>query len=134
MTDKQMIDVVCKNCRFYVPVLETVNSAPAEGQCRFKPPVYGESSRWVFVTGGDFCGEFRPSPLNGIKEDQRTIINHEKEIDDLKSQLSNRDKENKELKADNKKLIQSIENFMNKGEGYCPECLERISKSKGEEE
>lgn len=32
------------------------------------------------------------------EEDERTIINHEKEMDDLKSQLSNREKEIKELK------------------------------------
>lgn len=68
MTDKQMIDVVCKNCRFYVPVLEAVNSMPAQGQYRFNPPVYGESSRWVFVTSGDFCGKFQPSPLNENEE------------------------------------------------------------------
>ena len=47
------------------------------------------------------------------EEDERTIINHEKEMDALKSQLSNREKEIEELKEVLKKLsqvhIESIE-------------------------
>ena len=47
------------------------------------------------------------------EEDERTIINHEKEMDALKSQLSNREKEIEELKDVLKKLsqvhIESIE-------------------------
>ena len=38
------------------------------------------------------------------EEDERTIINHEKEMDDLRSQLSNREEEIKELKKALKKI------------------------------
>lgn len=48
-----------------------------------------------------------------------------KENRDLKSQLSNREKEIEELK-------QNVRNFINEGEGYCPDCLSKAFKSKGE--
>lgn len=71
------------------------------------------------------------------EEDERTIISHEKEMDaldsqakcalveirSLKSQLSNREKEIEELK-------QNVRNFINEGEGYCPDCLSKAFKSK----
>ncbi len=44
-----------------------------------------------------------------------------KENRDLNSQLSNRDKEIEELK-------QNIRNFINEGEGFCPDCLDRALK------
>lgn len=45
----------------------------------------------------------------------------EDQIQDLKSQLSNREKEIEELK-------QNIRNFINEGEGFCPDCLDRALK------
>lgn len=46
------------------------------------------------------------------EEDERTIINHEKEIDALESQLSNREEEIKELKEAVKPAIDCLEAFL----------------------
>lgn len=66
--------------------------------------------------GDEIC---RLEDVNGDLKVQVCCLDVENK--EFKSQLSNRDKEIEELK-------QNIRNFINEGEGFCPDCLDRALK------